>query len=253
MTAALAVAMILRRLDHADLRIGERRDQILQPVRPHHVIGIDDADDLGICRRVREREPQRARFVSGDIVLIDELETFAERAAMILDRAPKRRVGRVVDDDDAFEVRIIEPGDRIESRLEHVRRLTMGRNMDRNLRCETVGRGQGRRDQTARPASEGDRRDLFDARERDRNQRYEQDDTEHERESGAEHEIVGLPEGKDCREPGADDVGRDRKRDSLTEPDAAARQDRKRQQQAKQNGETSELPMVRIVHQPDPG
>ena len=148
---ALAVTMILGRLDHADFRIGERRHQILQPVRPHRVIGIDDADDLGICRRVRKREPQRARFVSGDIIRIDELETFTERAAMILDRAPKRRVGRVIDDDDAFEVRIIEPGDGIERRLEHVRRLTMGRNMDRNLRCETVGRGQGRRDQPARP------------------------------------------------------------------------------------------------------
>src|SRR6478736_5674513 len=126
---------------------------------------------------------------------------------MILDRAPKRRVGRVVDDDDAFEVRIIEPGEGIEGRLENVRRLTMGRNMDRILRCETVWRWQGRRDQTARRASEGDRRYLFDARERDRNQRYEQDDAEHERESGAEHEIMRLPKGKDCREPGTDDVG----------------------------------------------
>ena len=142
---ALAVAMILRRLDHADLRIGEGGDQILEPVRPHHVIGVDDADDLGICGGVCKREPQRARFVSGDIIRIDELETFAERAAMILDRPPKRRVGRVVDDDDAFEVRIIEAGDRIERRLEHVRRLTMGRDVDRNFRCETVGRGQRRR------------------------------------------------------------------------------------------------------------
>ena len=102
---AFAVAMILRRLDHADLRIDEGGDQILEPVRPHHVIGVDDADDLGICRGVCKRKPQRARLVSGDIILIDELETFTERAAMILDRAPKRRVRRVVDDDDAFEVR----------------------------------------------------------------------------------------------------------------------------------------------------
>jgi hypothetical protein len=72
----------------------------------------------------------------------------------------------------------------------------MGRNVDRTFRCEAVGRGQRRRDQTARPGSEGDRRDLFDARERDRNQWYEQDDTEDERERGAEHEIVGLPKGE---------------------------------------------------------
>ena len=54
-----------------------------QSCGPHRVIGIDDADDVGICCRVCKREPQRARFVSGDIIRIDELETFTERAAMI--------------------------------------------------------------------------------------------------------------------------------------------------------------------------
>ena len=57
---ALAVAMILRRLDHADLRIGEGGHQILQPVGPHDVIGVDDADDLGVGGGVLERKPQRA-------------------------------------------------------------------------------------------------------------------------------------------------------------------------------------------------
>ena len=49
--AALAVAMVLRRLDHADLRIGEGRHQVLEPVGLHHVVGVDDADDLGVGAR----------------------------------------------------------------------------------------------------------------------------------------------------------------------------------------------------------
>ena len=48
---ALAVAVVLRRLDHADLRIGEGRHEVLEPVGTHHVVGIDDADDLGVAAR----------------------------------------------------------------------------------------------------------------------------------------------------------------------------------------------------------
>ena len=174
---ALAVTMILRRLDHADLRIHEGGDQILEPVRPHHVIGVDYTDDLGIRSGVCKRKPQCARLVPGDIIIMDELETFTERTAMLLDRTPKRRVRRVVDDHDAFEVGIIEAGNRIERRLEHVRRLTMRRDVDRYCRRKTVGSGQGGGDQATRPAPEGDGCDLFDASERDRRQRNEQDDT----------------------------------------------------------------------------
>ena len=54
--------------------------------------------------------------------------------AVLLDRTPQRRVGRVVDDDDALEIRVFEPRHRIERLLEHLRRLAIGRNVDRNLR-----------------------------------------------------------------------------------------------------------------------
>ncbi len=87
--AALAVAMVLRRLHHADLRVGESRYQIFQPVGPHHIVGIDDADDLRVARGVGEREPQRAGLVAFDIVVMDELEALAERTAMLLDRAAR--------------------------------------------------------------------------------------------------------------------------------------------------------------------
>ena len=98
-----------------------------------------------------------------EIVLAHELEALAERAAMLLDRPPKRRVGRVVDDDHAFEVRIVEPRHRIERRLEHLRRLHVGRNVDRNLRRERrFGSQRRRRDQPARLAAERDGGDLLD-------------------------------------------------------------------------------------------
>ena len=57
---AFAVAMVLRRLDHADLRVGEGRHQVLEPVRLHHVVGVDDADDLGVGGGVG-RAPAAAR------------------------------------------------------------------------------------------------------------------------------------------------------------------------------------------------
>ena len=86
---AFAVAMILRRLDHADLRIGESRHQVLQPVGLHHIVGVDNADDLGVAGGVRERKPQRAGLVAGQVVYVEEFEALAERAAMLLDRKPE--------------------------------------------------------------------------------------------------------------------------------------------------------------------
>ena len=131
--AALAVAVVLRRLDEADLGVGEGGHEIGEPVRGHGVIGIDDADDLGVGGGLRHGEPQRAGLVAVEPRRVDEAEALAERAAVLLDRLPHRRARRVVDDDDALEIRIIEPSDRIERRLEHVRRLHVGGDVDRHL------------------------------------------------------------------------------------------------------------------------
>ena len=141
--AALAVAVILRRLHQADLGIGEQRHQVLEPVRLHDIVGVDHADDLGVGGGVREREPQRAGLEAREVVVAHELEALAERAAMLLDRPPQRRIGRVVDDDDAFEIRIVEPRDRIERLLEHLRRLAIGRNVDRDFRRVAVSGASG--------------------------------------------------------------------------------------------------------------
>ena len=39
---AVAVAMILRRLHEADARVGEQRHQVLQPIRLHDIVGVDE-------------------------------------------------------------------------------------------------------------------------------------------------------------------------------------------------------------------
>ena len=117
----------------------------------HDIVGVEHADDLGVGRGMGERKPQRAGLEALQIVLAHELEALAKRAAMLLDRPPERRVGRVVDDDHALEVRIVEPRHRIERRLEHLRRLHVGRDVDRHLRRERHFRGERRRrDQPAR-------------------------------------------------------------------------------------------------------
>ena len=169
---------------------------------------------------------------------------------MILDRTPECRIGRVVDDDDAFKIRIFEARDRIERGLEHFRRLAMGRNMDRNLRRKPIRRRhRGHRNQeSARTAPESDLGDFFDTRERDHDQRNQENDAEPESESGAEHEIVALPERENGREPSADDVDRHRERCGFDRRGAGSGQERQRQQQPEQDRKTAELPMVGITH-----
>ena len=73
------------------------------------------------------------------------------------------------------------------------------------------------------------------------------------RESGAGHEIMAVPEGEDDRKPGPDHVGGDRQRGGLAGGHVGLRQDRQRQQQPEQDGETGDLPVVGIADQPGPG
>ena len=56
-------------------------------------------------------------------------------------------------------------------------------------------------------AAEGDGGDLVDARQGDDNQRDQQQGAESQREGGAGHEVMSVPECKQRRRPGADDVG----------------------------------------------
>ena len=250
---SFAVTVILRRLDHADLFVGERRHEVLEPVGAHDIVGVDDADDLGVGRGVSEREPQRTGLVPLDVLLVDELEPLTERAAMVLDRPPVGRIGRVVDDHHALEVRIIELRHRVERSPEHLRRLAMGRNMDRHLGRVAFRRRQRGCDEPPRTTAERNRRDLLDAGERDQEQRDEQRDAKAKRESRAEYKVMRLPEREDERTPGAHRIGRDCERNRFADCSAAACQDRQREQQAEPEREAGELPVVRVMDRSGPG
>ena len=211
----VAVAVFLRRLHQADARIGENRHQILQPVRMHDIVGVDDADDLGVGCGALHGDAQRARLEALDLLGVDELEALTERAAMILDWLPELRVGRVVDDADTFEVRIVQPRHRIQRLLQHLHRLEIGGDVDRDLR-EGYGVADGGRrhrlgalgDQPARALTEGDGRDFIDPRQRDQDQRHQQYQAERQRKRRAEHEIMPGPIGEHGGSPGADAVRR---------------------------------------------
>ena len=77
--AAVAVAMVLRRLHQPDVGIGEGRHEILQPVRMHHVVGIEHADDLGLGRRVVQRKPERPGLEALQAVGANEFEARAKQ------------------------------------------------------------------------------------------------------------------------------------------------------------------------------
>ena len=83
-------------------------------------------------------DAQRACLEALHLLGVDELEALTKRAAVVLDRLPEFRIGRVVDDADAFEVRIVEPRHRIECLLQHLDRLEIGGDVDRDLREDDV-------------------------------------------------------------------------------------------------------------------
>ncbi len=82
--------MLLRRLNQPDLRIGKDRNEIGQPARRDHVIGVDDADDLGVRRGPLQRDAQRAGLEAFDLVLAQEFEALAERLCNAPRSAPNR-------------------------------------------------------------------------------------------------------------------------------------------------------------------
>ena len=172
---------------------------------------------------------------------------------MLLDRQPEGRIGGIIDDHHAFEIRVVEPGNGIERCLEHLGRLPVGRDVDRDLGRKSLRHRQRRADQASRAVSEGHCRDLLHARQRDEDQRNEQHDPEPEREGGARDEIVRVPEGEDDREPGTDDIGRHRERQGLTGGGARLGEHRHGEQEAEQDRQAGHFPVVGVADQSGPG
>ena len=195
-----------------------------------------------------------------DLLGVDELEALAERAAVILDRLPELRVGRVVDDADAFEVRIVQPRHRIQRLLQHLHRFEIGGDVDRDFRKGDGVADGGRRhrlgalgDQPARAVTEGDCRDFVDPRHRDQDQRHQQDQAERQRKGRAEYEIMPGPIGEYGGSPGADAVGRHRKHQRLHHGGPVDPQDRQRHQDADEQRDRGELPVVLVHDRAGPG
>ena len=72
--AAVAVAVILRRLHEADGRRGKGRHEIFQPIGMDHIVGVEHADDLCFRRGMLERESERAGLETRELILAHELE-----------------------------------------------------------------------------------------------------------------------------------------------------------------------------------
>ncbi len=248
-----AVAVILRRLNQADARIGKRRHQVLQPVGRHHIVGVDHADDLGVGRGAGHRDLQRARLEALHLLGIDEHEPLAEHPAMILDRLGEGRVRGVVDDHHALEIRVVQPGHRIQRLLEHFRRLEIGRDMNRDLRIDAVrGRRQAADDQAAGSAAERDGGDLLDPRHGDDDQRHQQDQAQGQRKGRSEHEVMTVPVGEHGGHPGADAIGGCGEHSGLHRGRAVKPYDRQRQQDADKECDGRELPVIGVDHRAGP-
>ena len=125
--------MILRRLNQANLGIGKGRDQIDEPSGIDHIVGVDDADDLGLGCGLRHREPKCRGLEPLQVFDAQKLETRTEFTAARLDGLPERRIRRVVDDHHAFKIRVFQPRHRIDGAQQHLRRLPVRGNMDRDF------------------------------------------------------------------------------------------------------------------------
>ena len=86
--------------------------------------------------------------------------------------------------------------------------------------------GEAWRQQPSRRRTEQDGCDLLHTGKRDQNERHQQDDAEPEREGGAGHKVMAVPECKDRRNPGADRMRREGQQQRLAQGGAHDCQDR---------------------------
>src|SRR5690606_16337674 len=83
------VAVVLRRLDEADVGILDMRHQAAQPVGVDDIVAVDDADDLDVGRRLAQREVERAGLEALHALDVEEAEALAELGAPGFDRPPE--------------------------------------------------------------------------------------------------------------------------------------------------------------------
>ena len=135
----VAVAVVLRGLDETDGRVGEIGDEVAQPARGNLVVAVDDRDHLGVGGGLPQREVEGAGLEAGQRRHVEEAEAFAEGGAVGFDRPPDRLVLGVVVDDQDLEVGIVEGRQGVEGCDQHLRRLVVGRHVDRHLGMNPAG------------------------------------------------------------------------------------------------------------------
>ncbi len=213
-------------LNQSDLGVGEAGDQIPEPLRIDHIVGVDNADDLGIVSGFRHRQPQRRGLEPLEVVHTNELEARAELAAARLDRLPERRIGRIVDDDHALEIRIVELRHRIDGAQQHVGRLPVGRNMDRDFRRIRAGCRLRHTQEPRRLVAERDGRHLVQPGAHDGAEQAQQRKRDAEGDHLAVQEIVAMPVHQDACAPMADHMVRGGEQRCLANRRARKCQDR---------------------------
>ena len=99
-------AVVLRRLDEADPRVGERGRAAAQQPGLDLVVRVDDADDVGLGDgELAQRVVQRPGLVARPVVQVRELDPVPRAPG--LHRAPQRLVVGVVVDEDDLVARIV--------------------------------------------------------------------------------------------------------------------------------------------------
>ena len=131
--ALVAVAVVLRRLHHGDLRVAEVRHHVLEPVAVDAVVRVDHRHHFGVRRGVRQDVVQRAALEAFDRCHVEEAEARAQLGAVGFHRLPHGRVLGVVVDDDDFVIRVVQRSERVEGLFDHLRRLVVAGHVDRHL------------------------------------------------------------------------------------------------------------------------
>ncbi len=102
-------------------------------------------------------------------------------------------------------------------------------------------------------STEGDGGDFLDPRHRDQHQWNQQGQSQDQGEGRPENEVMAGPIGEYGRDPGADAVCRGRQHQRLHRRGPVEPKDRQRQQDADQNGDDGEFPVIRVNDRPGPG
>ena len=126
--------VILWGLHDGDFRVDKVRHHVLEPVAINAVIGVDHGDHFSIWRGVRNEVIQRATLEAGQGGDVEEFETRAQGGAVVTHRLPHGRVFGVVVDQQHFEVRIVEVGQRVKRLFNHLGRLVVTGHMNRDFR-----------------------------------------------------------------------------------------------------------------------